>query len=78
MKLTYRGIAYEFTPQPVEAIATNVSAQYRGQNYNLCRPVCHFNPAPIRLKYRGVTYSTVPTNKVLQVLDSGNFIPNYL
>lgn len=58
--------------------AISMKLTYRGQNYSLRRPVYHFNPAPLRLKYRGVAYSTAPTDKVSQVLDLGNFIPSYV
>lgn len=78
MKLTYRGVAYEFIPQLIESVSINISVKYRSQNYSLRRPVCHFNPSPLNLKYRGVAYSTVPTDKVPQVSDMSKFIPSYL
>jgi hypothetical protein len=58
MKLTYRGVSYEYHPVVVETTAGEVGGQYRSRDWrfrNLKKPpvlVPTFN-----LKYRGVTYN---------------------
>lgn len=58
MKLTYRGVSYEYNPVVVESTTSEVGGQYRSRDWrfrNLKKPpilVPTFN-----LKYRGVTYN---------------------
>ncbi|MGK7934072.1 MAG: DUF4278 domain-containing protein [Microcystaceae cyanobacterium] len=64
MKLTYRGISYQYTP-PVETHETQVAGKYRGLDWrfrNLQKPPV-LQPRA-NLTYRGVTYNpTVATEK---------------
>lgn len=57
MKLQYRGNFYEYKPQFVETLESEITAKYRGANYKVKQPV-HL-PVPhaiVNLKYRGVAY----------------------
>ncbi|MDJ0694424.1 MAG: DUF4278 domain-containing protein [Mastigocoleus sp. MO_167.B18] len=58
MKLTYRGVAYEYTPIPVKMTPGEVGGKYRGVPWRHYQaesiPTMHQNFA--RLKYRGVAY----------------------
>ncbi len=58
MKLTYRGIEYEYTPVAVEVTQTEVCGKYRGVEWKCHRsqntPVTQQNA--VELKYRGVAY----------------------
>jgi len=66
MRLTYRGVSYEYNPTVVETTTTTVGGKYRGLDWrfrNLKKPPVI---QPINnLTYRGVTYNkqgtTVPT-----------------
>lgn len=64
MKLTYRGVAYEYNPPVVETTLGEVGGKYRGLDWrfrNLKKPPV-LQPT-VDLTYRGVRYSrgTVPT-----------------
>lgn len=64
MKLTYRGVAYEYNPPAVETTLSEVGGKYRGLDWrfrNLKKPPM-LQPR-VDLTYRGVRYShgTVPT-----------------
>jgi hypothetical protein len=62
MKLTYRGVSYEYNPVVVETTAGEVGGKYRSQDWrfrNLKKPpilIPRFN-----LTYRGVTYNQAGT-----------------
>lgn len=58
MQLTYRGITYISSANPVETIETGIIAQYRGLAYALHRPMNLPIPETKTLKYRGITYTT--------------------
>ncbi len=57
MKLTYRGIKYEYAPKTVEVITEGVCGKYRGAEWKCHHseyiPVTH---NAVELKYRGATY----------------------
>lgn len=61
MKLTYRGVSYEYNPPVVETSATETVGKYRGLDWRFRNPqkvpVLQSN---LELKYRGVAYHTNP------------------
>jgi hypothetical protein len=65
MKLSYRGTSYSYQPTPVDMVDRGISAQFRGQQYNLSYP--RHIPVPqsvATLKYRGVSYRTTETGEI--------------
>ncbi len=59
MKLSYRGITYDYTPPQVQATEGEVSGKYRGLDWrfrNLKKPPV-LQPT-VNVKYRGVSYQT--------------------
>ena len=62
MKLTYRGISYEYNPPVVETVESKIGGKFRGLDWrfhNLKKPPV-LQP-PVNLTYRGVTYANRPT-----------------
>jgi hypothetical protein len=58
MKLSYRGSSYEVNPQSVEMIESDISARYRGLNYQVRRPVNSLTMEPMtQYRFRGIPYS---------------------
>ena len=61
MKLTYRGVSYEYNPPAVETSATETVGKYRGLDWRFRNPqklpVLQSN---LELKYRGIAYNTNP------------------
>ncbi len=76
MKLTYRGVSYDYNPPMLEVTESDVAVQYRGQSapYTYVRHVPIPQPAE-QLTYRGVAYQTTRRGQVLpadvQVAGSG-------
>lgn len=68
MKLTYRGVSYNYNPCPQEMTESNILGKYRGQPWNVRYPR-HMNiPQPIaQLQYRGVPYQTTATGGIKPV-----------
>lgn len=62
MKITYRGVSYDYTPPTVAVQEGNVAGKFRGLDWrfhNLKKsPVLQ---PPVNLTYRGVAYSNRPT-----------------
>lgn len=57
MKLTYRGIEYEYMPASVEVSAEEVSGKYRGAQWKRHRSrYTIVNENAVEYKYRGATY----------------------
>ncbi|MEM9922444.1 MAG: DUF4278 domain-containing protein [Cyanobacteria bacterium P01_D01_bin.50] len=57
MKLTYRGIEYEYIPLAVEVSAEEVSGKYRGAEWKRHRSrYTTVNENAVEYKYRGATY----------------------
>ncbi|MCW6036262.1 DUF4278 domain-containing protein [Spirulina subsalsa FACHB-351] len=59
MQLTYRGVAYDYQPAPVDTVETGVTGKYRGLEWrfrNLEKPPVQ--KPTLDLVYRGVHYST--------------------
>ena len=57
MKLTYRGIKYEYNPTQLEMIDSNVVGKYRGKEFKFRQKKAILVPnSTLRLKYRGVTH----------------------
>lgn len=60
MKLTYRGVSYDYNPPVVETTNGNIGGKYRGLDWrfrNLKKPFT-LQP-PVNLTYRGVAYNNV-------------------
>lgn len=59
MKLSYRGVSYDYIPPTVETTQSEVVGKYRGLDWRFCAvkkaPVQQTN---LDLKYRGVAYNT--------------------
>ena len=70
MKLTYRGVDYDYNPPALEATESEAACQYRGQATTL-RYVQHVPiPQPAeQLTYRGTTYHTTRQGQILQLAD---------
>jgi len=71
MKLSYRGISYEYNPPEVKTTQSGVAGKYRGLDWrfrNLDKPPV-LQPSA-NLKYRGVTYQTAPTPAVKNVKET--------
>ncbi|MBE9061302.1 DUF4278 domain-containing protein [cf. Phormidesmis sp. LEGE 11477] len=68
MKLTYRGVEYDYNPPVLEVTPSNASTQYRGQQsqYKYVRHVPIPQPAE-RLSYRGSAYQTTRTGEIQQL-----------
>ncbi len=67
MKLTYRGIAYEYNPPQVVVPEGKIAGKYRGQDWrfrNLKKPPV-LQPS-YNLTYRGVKYCNQPVSGVEQ------------
>lgn len=65
MKLTYRGVSYEYNPCPQEMTEGKILGKYRGQAWNIRYPRHMTIPQPItELKYRGVPYRTTATGGI--------------
>ena len=67
MKLTYRGIAYEYNPPKIEVPEGKIAGKYRGQDWrfrNLKKPPV-LQPS-YNLTYRGVKYCNQPVAGVEQ------------
>lgn len=67
MKLTYRGIEYEYNPPEVATSTGAVAGKYRGQDWRFC----NLKKPPIlqpsyNLTYRGVKYGDRPVAAVSQ------------
>lgn len=62
MKLSYRGVSYEYTPPTVEDTEGELAGKYRGLDWKFCnitkQPV---QQATLELKYRGVAMTTGTT-----------------
>ncbi|HEY9601865.1 MAG TPA: DUF4278 domain-containing protein [Allocoleopsis sp.] len=68
MKLSYRGVSYEYNPPKVEATPGSAGGKYRGLDWrfrNLKKPPV-LQPT-VNLKYRGVSYQTGTTPAVTNV-----------
>jgi outer membrane usher protein FimD/PapC len=69
MKLSYRGVSYDYTPPAVETTQSEFVGKYRGLNWRFSAvkkaPVQQTN---LDLKYRGVAYNTNGTTTQAQAL----------
>ena len=68
MKLTYRGIEYDYNPPMLEVTESKIDCRYRGQvaRYTYVRHVPIPQPAE-RLTYRGVAYQTTRHGQIQQL-----------
>ncbi|HEY9624461.1 MAG TPA: DUF4278 domain-containing protein [Crinalium sp.] len=61
MKLTYRGVSYNYNPPEVKAADAIATGRYRGSGYRLRQVQATIAQQPgLDLKYRGVAYATLP------------------
>ena len=68
MKLTYRGVNYDYNPPMLEVTTGDVAMKYRGQTAHYTYAQHVPIPQPVeRLTYRGVAYQTTRQGQVLQV-----------
>jgi hypothetical protein len=68
MKLSYRGVQYQYQPASVDMLTTEISAKFRGHRYNPSYPRHIPTPQPVAaLKYRGVAYQTTETGEIQMV-----------
>lgn len=69
MKLTYRGVNYDYNPPVLDVTQSEAACQYRGQSatVNYVRHVPITQPAE-QLTYRGVAYQTTRKGEVLQLV----------
>lgn len=59
MKLTYRGVSYEYNPPLIETSEVEVVGKYRGLDWRFRNPTkVPVMQSNLDLKYRGVAYST--------------------
>lgn len=59
MQLTYRGVAYEYTPPAVETKEGELAGRYRGLDWKFCNPTKTYVQQPsLDLVYRGTAYRT--------------------
>lgn len=70
MKLTYRGVEYDYNPPRLDITLSEATGQYRGQqsHYAYVRHLPITQPAE-RLSYRGVAYQTTRMGEVQQLSD---------
>ena len=62
MKLCYRGLSYESNSPIIETIETEVTAMFRGQAYQVRRPLIEACcQSQMNLKYRCVAYAVNET-----------------
>lgn len=71
MKLTYRGVDYDYNPPVLDVTESEIECLYRGHkaHYTYVRNV----PIPQsaeRLTYRGVPYQTTRQGQILQIADA--------
>ncbi len=66
MKLTYRGVSYDYNPPMLEVTESEMAMRYRGQStaYTYVRHVPIPQPAE-QLTYRGVAYQTTRRGQVI-------------
>ncbi|MEA5472357.1 DUF4278 domain-containing protein [Spirulina sp. 06S082] len=58
MKLTYRGVAYEYNPTTVESLDTEITGKYRGLEWRFRNRKAPTAQKPtLDLVYRGVPYT---------------------
>ncbi|WP_071518388.1 DUF4278 domain-containing protein [Geitlerinema sp. PCC 9228] len=70
MKLTYRGISYDYEPPTLDMEEGQMGGKYRGQAWKLRYPRHMPTMEPkSSLKYRGVAYGTEATGKAVPVQD---------
>ncbi len=70
MKLTYRGLDYDYDPPTIDMMESEAGGLYRGCRWQVCYPrhIPVTQPSH-ELKYRGVAYCSFDTNEA-QGLDS--------
>ncbi|HIK32925.1 MAG TPA: DUF4278 domain-containing protein [Oscillatoriales cyanobacterium M59_W2019_021] len=68
MKLTYRGVTYEYNPCPQDMTEGKILGRYRGRDWSLRYPRHMSVPQPIaQFQYRGVPYRTTATGDIQAV-----------
>ncbi|HAA27187.1 MAG TPA: DUF4278 domain-containing protein [Cyanobacteria bacterium UBA8553] len=73
MKLHYRGLSYESHSENIETIETGVTGIFRGQTYQIRRPLVEACSQPhMNLKYRGIAYTVNPTSAIKPQISQKN------
>ncbi|MGD1874470.1 MAG: DUF4278 domain-containing protein [Mastigocoleus sp.] len=70
MRLTYRGIAYEYMPITQNSVLGKISGRHRGQNWRR-KNATHLkmNRTTAQLKYRGLAYHIGEPEEIQQILE---------
>jgi hypothetical protein len=75
MKLTYRGVSYDYNPPTVAVEEDTVAGKFRGLDWrfrNLKKaPVLQ---PPANLTYRGVAYANRPVNTAINVREKARWL----
>lgn len=73
--MCYRGLSYESNTAIVETIETEITAMFRGQTYQIRRPLLEACRQSHRhLKYRGVAYAVNETPAMPQITPTDKII----
>jgi Domain of unknown function (DUF4278) len=65
MKLTYRGIGYEYEQPTIDMLEGEIGGKYRGAAWTIRYPRhIPVQPLALNLKYRGIAYSTGSSAKI--------------
>ncbi|MBE9168776.1 DUF4278 domain-containing protein [Pleurocapsales cyanobacterium LEGE 06147] len=75
MKLTYRGVSYDYNPPTVAVNEGTVAGKFRGLDWrfhNLKKPPV-LQP-PVNLTYRGVAYANRPVNTGIDVREKARWL----
>ncbi|HAX78537.1 MAG TPA: hypothetical protein DCY88_22570 [Cyanobacteria bacterium UBA11372] len=73
MKMSYRGVAYEYEPPTIDMVEGEIGGKYRGQPWRCSYPRHIPVPQPaLDLKYRGVAYSTYGKAQPGAIAQTGN------
>lgn len=66
MKLTYRGVQYDYQPPTIDMVEGDLLGKYRGNAWKARYPRHIPVPqAPMNLKYRGIAYTTHQTTEMV-------------
>jgi hypothetical protein len=76
MQLTYRGVAYEYTPPAIDVQEGQLAGRYRGLDWKFCNPTKSYVQQPsLDLVYRGVAYNTHGEQPVAKPINVPAVVP---